>query len=31
MGSEVISVNLIDKSADMHARMYVRGDGSVAK
>jgi len=31
MGSEVISVNLIDKCADMHARMYVRGDGSVVK
>lgn len=31
MGSEVISTNLIDKCADMHARMYVRGDGSVVK
>jgi hypothetical protein len=29
--SEVISTNLIDKCADMHARMYVRGDGSVVK
>jgi len=31
MGSEIISTNLIDKCADMHARMYVRGDGSVVK
>jgi len=31
MRSEVISTNLIDKCADMHARMYVRGDGSVVK
>lgn len=31
MRSEVISTNLIDKCADMHVRMYVRGDGSVVK
>lgn len=31
MRSEIISTNLIDKCADMHARMYVRGDGSVVK
>jgi hypothetical protein len=31
MGSEIISATLVDKCADMHARMYVRGDGSVVK
>jgi len=31
MGSEVLGTSLIDKCADMHARMYVRGDGSVVK
>jgi len=31
MGSEIISTNLIDKCSDMHARMYIRGDGSVVK
>ena len=31
MGSEILGTNLIDKCADMHVRMYARGDGSVVK